>query len=270
MILKININKIKELRNITGISIIECKKALIATKNNINDAINYIRKYLKIESIKKINNETKEGLILDYITEDFGILLEINCQTDFVTKSIHFINFGNEILKYIIKNNQKDINIIKKIFYQKKIELIGLLKENIFINRLEYIKGKFIGKYIHHSKHIGIIIKSNVNNQLLMKKISMHIAMLKPEYIQKKDIPSRIINKEYELQKNIAIQKNKPKVIIKKIIEGRIKKFIDNITLYNQHFLLDNNKTVFEVLNENKMKILSFICLEIGANIIKN
>ncbi|WP_169785952.1 translation elongation factor Ts [Enterobacteriaceae endosymbiont of Donacia crassipes] len=268
--MKIDINKIKELRNITGISIIECKKALIETKGNIHNAINYIKKYLKIESIKKLNNETKEGLILDYVVKDFGILLEINCQTDFVTKSTHFINFGNEILNYVIKNNQKNINTIKKIFDQKRIELIGLLKENIFINRLEYIKGNFIGKYIHHSRRIGIIIKSDINNQLLMKKISMHIAMLKPEYIQEKDIPSTIINKEYELQKNIAIKKNKPKIIIKKIIEGRIKKFINNITLYNQKFLLDNNKTIFNVLNENKMKILSFLCLEIGTDLIKN
>ncbi|WP_169780407.1 translation elongation factor Ts, partial [Enterobacteriaceae endosymbiont of Donacia piscatrix] len=232
--MKININKIKELRNITGLSIIKCKKALKITKNNINDAISYIKKYSRIEFIKKSDNETKEGLIFDYITKDFGILLEINCQTDFVTKSIHFINFGHEILKYIIKNNQKDIKIIKKIFHQKKIELIGLLKENIFINRLDYIKGKFIGKYIHHSKNIGIIIKSNVNNQLLMKNISMHIAMLKPRYIQEKNIPSTVLDKEYEIQKKIAIQENKPKIIIKKIIKGRIKKFIDSITLYNQ------------------------------------
>ncbi|WP_168893888.1 translation elongation factor Ts [Enterobacteriaceae endosymbiont of Donacia cincticornis] len=268
--MKININKIKELRNITGISIIKCKKALKATKGNIQNAISYIREHFEIESIKKENCETKEGLIFDYITKDFGILLEINCQTDFVAKSMHFINFGHEILKYVIKNNQKNINIIKEIFNHKRIELISLLKENIFIHHLEYIKGEFIGEYIHHNKHLGIIIKSNINNRSLMKKISMHIAMLRPKYIQEKNIPSIIIKKEYELQKNIAIKENKPKIIIKKIIEGRIKKFINNVTLYNQKFLLNNNKTVFDILSENKMKILNFLCLEIGSNIIKN
>ncbi|QJC33711.1 translation elongation factor Ts [Enterobacteriaceae endosymbiont of Donacia provostii] len=268
--LKININKIKKLRNITGISIIECKKALVATQGNINNAINYIRQYLTVESIKKFNNETKEGLILDYVTKDFGILLEINCQTDFVAKSINFINFGNEILNYIIKNNQQDINIIQKVFNKKKIELIGLLKENIFINQIHYIQGKFIGKYIHHNKNIGVIIKSNINNQLLMKQIAMHIAMLKPEYIQEKNIPSDILNQEYKLQKNIAMKKNKSPIIFKKIIEGRIKKFINNITLYNQKFLLDNNQTVFNILKKNKMKILNFVRLKINENIIKN
>ncbi|QJC36522.1 translation elongation factor Ts [Enterobacteriaceae endosymbiont of Donacia simplex] len=270
MILKININKIKKLRNITNISIIECKKALIETKGNINQAIDYIRKYEKIESIKKSNNQTKEGVILNYLIKDFGILLEINCQTDFVAKSIQIINFGNKILKYIFTNNQTNISIIRKIFNKDRIKLIGILKENIYINRLSYIKGKFIGKYIHHNNRIGVMIKSNLDNNLLMKQIAMHIAMLKPDYISKKDIPKNIINHEYQLQKNIALQHNKSKIIIKKIIEGRLQKFINNITLYNQKFLLDNNKTVLHFLNENNMQILKFIWLELGTNIIKN
>ncbi|WP_168894312.1 translation elongation factor Ts [Enterobacteriaceae endosymbiont of Donacia cinerea] len=268
--MKIDINKIKKLRNITNISIIECKKALTKTKGDINQALAYIKKYEKIESIKKSKNKTKEGVILDYLVEDFGILLEINCQTDFVTKSVQIINFGNKILKYIIKNHQTDISFIRKIFNKERIELIGILKENIYINRLNYIKGKFIGKYIHHNKRIGVMIKSNVNNNLLMKQIAMHIAMLKPNYINEKDIPINIIKNEYQLQKKIALQHNKSKIIVKKIIEGRLRKFINNITLYNQKFLLDNNKTVFNFLNENNMQILKFICLELGTNIVKN
>ncbi|WP_168821048.1 translation elongation factor Ts [Enterobacteriaceae endosymbiont of Donacia sparganii] len=268
--MKIDINKIKKLRNITGISIIECKKALIATKGNITQSLDYIRKYSKIESIKKSKNKTKEGLILDYVTKNFGILLEINCQTDFVAKSIELIKFGNNILKYIFENNQTNLSIIREIFDKKRVKLIGILKENIFINRLGCIKGEFIGKYMHHSNRIGVIIRSNLDNLLLMKQISMHIAMLKPDYIQKKNIPINIINHEYQLQKNIALKNNKSKIIMQKIVEGRIKKFINNITLYNQKFLLDNNKTVFHFLNENKMKILKFICFELGTNIIKN
>ncbi|QJC38153.1 translation elongation factor Ts [Enterobacteriaceae endosymbiont of Donacia marginata] len=268
--MKIDINKIKELRNITNISIIECKKALIVTKGDINKAIDYIRKYAKIESIKKSKNKTKEGLILDYITKDFGILLEINCQTDFVAKSSQIIKFGKNILTYVFKHQQVNISILRKIFNQERINLIGILKENIYINRLGYIQGKFIGKYIHHSKRIGVIIRSNIDNDLLMKQISMHIAMLQPDYISEKNIPENIINHEYDLQKSIALKNNKSKIIIKKIIEGRVKKFINNITLYNQKFLLDNNKTVFHFLNENNMKIFEFICFELGSNIIKN
>ncbi|QJC38570.1 translation elongation factor Ts [Enterobacteriaceae endosymbiont of Donacia fulgens] len=268
--MKININKIKELRNITNISIIECKKALIETKGDINKAIDYIRKYAKIESIKKSKNETKEGIILDYVIKNFGILLEINCQTDFVAKSLQIINFGKNILTYIFKHKQTNISVIREIFDQERIKLIGILKENIYINRLGYIHGEFIGKYIHHSKRIGVIIRSNIDNDILMKQISMHIAMLKPDYICEKNIPKNIIDHEYSLQKSIAMKNNKSKIIIKKIIEGRLKKFINNITLYNQKFLLDNNKTVFHFLNENKMKIFEFICFELGSNIIKN
>ncbi|QJC32895.1 translation elongation factor Ts [Enterobacteriaceae endosymbiont of Donacia semicuprea] len=268
--LKINIKKIKELRDITGAGITECKKALIKTKQDLNLAIDYIRKYLKLQSIKKLKNITKEGLITDYVTKDFGILLEINCQTDFITKSKKVINFTKDIIKYITQNKQTDINIIRKIFNKKRMELIGLLKENIFINRLGFIKGEFIGKYIHHNKRLGVIIQSNINNKLLMKQIAMHIAMLKPDYINTQDIPIDIIDHEYKIQKNIIIKTNKPQIIIDKIVEGRVKKFINNITLYNQKFLLDNNKTVKKYLNENNMKILKFICFELGSNIIKN
>ncbi|QJC37753.1 translation elongation factor Ts [Enterobacteriaceae endosymbiont of Donacia bicoloricornis] len=263
--MKIDINKIKKLRDITNISIIECKKALIITKGNINEALDHIRKYSKIESIKKSKNKTKEGLILDYVTKDFGILLEINCQTDFVAKSIQIINFGKKILTYVFKYKQENISIIRKVFNQERIKLIGILKENIYIHRIGYIKGEFIGKYIHHSKRIGVIIKSNINNNLLMKQISMHIVMLKPNYICEKNIPKNIINHEYDLQKSIAIKNNKSKIIIKKIIEGRVKKFINNITLYNQKFLFNNKRTVFDVLSENNMKISEFICFELGS-----
>ncbi|QJC32091.1 translation elongation factor Ts [Enterobacteriaceae endosymbiont of Donacia versicolorea] len=268
--LKINIKKIQELRNITGIGIIECKKALIETKQDLNLAIDYIRKHSKLQSIKKLNNLTKEGLIIDYVKKNFGILLEINCQTDFVTKSIEIISFAKNILKYIFDKDQTDINIIRRIFNTRKMELINLFKENIFINRLSYIKGKFIGKYIHHNKRLGVLIRTNINNKLLMKQLAMHIAMLKPDYLYEKDIPTNIIDHEYKIQKNILEKNNKSQTIINKIIKGRVKKFINNITLYNQKFLLDNNKTIKQYLNENNMKIFKFIYFELGSNIIEN
>ncbi|WP_168895122.1 translation elongation factor Ts [Enterobacteriaceae endosymbiont of Donacia tomentosa] len=263
--MKININKIKELRNITGVGILECKKALVATKGNINLAINYIRKYSQIESIKKSNNLTKEGIIISFVKKNIGILLEINCQTDFVAKSIHITNFAQNIIEYIFNYKITDIIKIKNVFEEEKIKLIGILKENISINRFSVIEGKFIGQYIHHSKRIGVLLQSNLDNQLLMKKIAMHIAMLKPRYIQEKNIPNNVLHEEYQLQKDIAKNNKKSKIIINKITKGRVQKFINNITLYNQKFLFDNNQTVSHFLKENDMEIFQFINFELGS-----
>ncbi|QJC29531.1 elongation factor Ts [Enterobacteriaceae endosymbiont of Plateumaris pusilla] len=266
--IKITANQVKELRNITGIGIMECKKALIETKGNIKLAINYIRKYLKIQSVKKSIFVAKEGFIIDLIKDDYGILLEINCQTDFVAKDINLNNFAKDILKYSFKKKITNIIEIKNIFEEKRIQLIGILKENIIINRLSIIKGNFIGKYLHHSKRIGVLVQSNINNLLLIKQIAMHIAVLKPKYISKQDVPEKIIQDEYKLQMEIAKQLNKPFNIIEKIVKGRVDKFINNITLINQKFLFDTNNTVLQFLNKNNIFISKFIRFELGEKLL--
>ncbi|QJC30425.1 translation elongation factor Ts [Enterobacteriaceae endosymbiont of Neohaemonia nigricornis] len=262
--MKISSKLIKELRNLTGIGIMECKNALIYTKGNISQAIDYIRKNFKLQAIKKHKNITKEGFITGLTTQNFGVLLEINCQTDFVAKDRNLVKFACAILKYI--HDHKNINIydIRYIFNEKLLELINILKENIIINKLQKIDGNFIGQYIHHNKRIGVILQSNIDNILLMKNIAMHIAMQKPEYISENNIPQKLLKHEYNIQKNIAEQINKSDNIIKKIVEGRIQKFINNITLYNQPFLLDTNKLVIDYLKSNNMIIKKFIRFEIG------
>ncbi|QJC29970.1 elongation factor Ts [Enterobacteriaceae endosymbiont of Plateumaris sericea] len=266
--IKITANKVKELRNITGIGIMECKKALIETKGNIKLAIDYLRKYSKIQSVKKSIFIAKEGFIIDLIKNNFGMLLEINCQTDFVAKDSNLNNFAKDILKYSFEKKITNFIKIKNIFEERRIELIGILKENIIINRLSIIKGNFIGKYLHHSKRIGVLVQSNINNLLLIKQIAMHIAVLKPKYISKKDVPEKIIQNEYKLQIEIAKQFNKPLNIIEKIVKGRINKFIKDITLVNQKFLFDTNKTVLQYLNENSISISKFIRFELGEKLL--
>ncbi|QJC28643.1 elongation factor Ts [Enterobacteriaceae endosymbiont of Plateumaris consimilis] len=266
--IKITANQVKELRNITGIGIMECKKALIETNGNIKLAIDYLRKFLKVQSIKKSVLITKEGFITDFVQNNYGILLEINTQTDFVAKHSLVKNFAKNIIKYSFEKKITNITKIKNIFEEKRIKLIGLMKENIIINRLGIIKGNFIGKYLHHSKRIGVIVQSNINNLLIIKKIAMHIAVLKPQYISKKDVSKKIIQNEYKLQMEIAKQFKKSSNIIEKIVTGRINKFINNITLINQQFLFDSNQTVLQYLNKNNIFISKFIRFELGEKIL--
>ncbi|QJC30844.1 translation elongation factor Ts [Enterobacteriaceae endosymbiont of Macroplea appendiculata] len=264
--MKITVTKIKKLRALTGIGIIECKQALLQTKGDIALAVDYIRKNLKLHILNNISQTTTEGFIIGLITKDLGILLEINCQTDFVARNTHLYNFANDILQYVKQHPNTNIIKIRNIFKKKLLYLINIIKENIILTQLEIIQGVFIGSYIHHNKRIGVILQSNLDNQSIMKKIAMHIAVLKPRYISKHDIPQNIIDKEYQIQKSLVQTLNKPKMILNKIINGRINKFINNITLNNQYFLLDTTKLVANYLHENNMVITKFLYLELGQN----
>ncbi|QJC31258.1 translation elongation factor Ts [Enterobacteriaceae endosymbiont of Macroplea mutica] len=264
--MKITVTQIQKLRTLTGIGIIECKQALLQTNGNITLAVDYIRKNLKLSILNGINQTTTAGFITGLITKDLGILLEINCQTDFVARNTHLYNFANDILQYVKKYPNTNIIKIRNVFNEKLLYLINIIKENIIIAQLKIIQGVFIGSYIHHNKCIGVILQSNLDNTSIMKKIAMHIAVLKPRYISKDEIPQNIIDKEYQIQKSLVHDLNKPKIILNKIINGRMDKFINNITLNNQSFLLDTTKLVTNYLKENNMVITKFLYLELGLN----
>ncbi|MGK2897013.1 MAG: translation elongation factor Ts [Candidatus Makana argininalis] len=260
----ITINDIKKLRKLTGIGILECKNSLIKTKGNIKLAINLMRTYGKKISIKKTNNKTSYGIILIKKSEKKKILvmLEIKCETDFVSKNIKFKSFGKEIINYVLNKNIYDINLINIKFKLKREYLISKICENIKIEKLSYLKGESTGFYLHRSR-IGVIISSTKFKTNFLNKIAMHIVACKPKYINSIDIPKNLLNDEQNIQMEIAITSGKTYKISKKIVTGRMNKFIQEITLNNQEFIIDNKKTINQILSLNKTKINNFILFEI-------
>lgn len=262
---KIKLSLIKKLREITQVGLLDCKSALISSKGNIKLAIENIRKSGKKVSMNKSIYDTKEGIIIIHMIKNkILLMLEINCQTDFVAKTSILNNFGKKIISYMINYNEYDINNIKLKFEEEKKDLIFKLGENININRLGYIKGKELGYYLHNNMKIGVIVSVRNMDQNLTKKIAMHIAASKPEYINSKDISEEKINKEKEIQLEIATKINRNKEIVTKIVQGRIEKFMNKISLVNQKFIFDAKKTIKEILKKENSKIISFIRFEIG------
>ncbi|UDG80449.1 translation elongation factor Ts [Candidatus Annandia pinicola] len=259
------IKLIKELRNKTNVGIVDCKKALIKSKGDIEEAINIMRKEGKINIHKKLKNKAVNGIILIKSNRKLEVIIEINCETDFVSKNIIFIKFCEKVINTIIKKNIYDINILKNIFKNDIEKLVYTFGENIKINRLGVLKDSCMDYYLHDKK-IGVLISSYNAPKKILKSIAMHIAASNPRYINVKDVPLDIIEKEKKIQLEILIKNKKDKIFFERIIKGKIKKFIDSIVLSEQNFIFETSKKVKKVLNEYNILIKNFIRFELGES----
>lgn len=259
----INIALIKELRLRTGAGFMECKRALIEENGDIESSIDNLRKLGKTQAQNKSHRSTDQGQIFINIKNNFGAMLELKCQTDFVAKDSLFIALGKEITSTALSKNIESSTDIKKYFEEKKTELILKTGENIIINRFVFIKGESVASYLHNGR-IGVLVNGRNLNKDILKKIAMHIAASKPEYLSPKNVSSAFFKREYEIQLNLSKNSNKSDHILKKIVDGRMKKCISNISLTSQNFVMDPTKTVGQVIAENNGCIISFNRFEIG------
>ncbi|ACL30048.1 translation elongation factor Ts [Buchnera aphidicola str. APS (Acyrthosiphon pisum)] len=259
---------IKELRSRTGAGFLACKRALLEENGDIESAIDNLRKSGKLTAEKKINNITNQGAIFSKIKNNIGVMLELNCETDFVSKDNLFICLGEDILVEALEKRIKDINQLKVIFESRRTELVSKVGENINIRRFHLIEGENIFSYLHGVR-IGVLVSSSSLNKTILKNIAMHIAASKPEYLHPKNVSSEVFQREYQIQLELAKNLNKPSNLLKKIIDGRMEKFVNNISLTSQSFIMNPIKTVGDILNENHAHIESFIRFELGELVSK-
>ncbi|XZR52886.1 MAG: translation elongation factor Ts [Enterobacteriaceae bacterium] len=260
----ININLIKKIRNITGAGLLDCKNSLILTNGNIKKAIIEIRKMGLLKILKKTHYGITNGIIFVKKLNNYVIILEINCQTDFASKSFEFLKFSNNIVCKLFNNNFKYIKNIEKInFFLNNdiIDLFNKIKEKILIKRINILKNNILEIY-NHNNRIGVLIKAKFIQKKLLKKISMHIASNKPEFINIDNILYNFIINEYKIHKSII--KNNNKKFLKIILLGKIKKYIENITLMNQKFIFDIFFKIKDILNKKNSIIIDFIRYELG------
>ncbi|QCI18216.1 elongation factor Ts [Buchnera aphidicola (Aphis nasturtii)] len=259
---------VKQLRLRTGIGLMECKRALIEENGDIELSIDNLRKSGKMQALKKLKNTTNQGLIFSNVQKNIGAIVELNCQTDFVAKDNLFISLGNEIILTALSKRIKKICDINNYFKTKITELIIKFGENIKINRFCMIEGDNIGSYVHAGR-IGVLVNANNLSKDILKNIAMHIAASKPEYINPNEVPKSIFEREYNIQLELIKNYKKSTYILQKIVDGRMNKFINDISLVGQNFIMNPNKTVGQVLNENNGTIIAFIRFEIGENVNK-
>ncbi|MCU4136990.1 translation elongation factor Ts [Buchnera aphidicola (Sitobion miscanthi)] len=265
-----NVNSclIKELRFRTGAGFLECKRALLEENGDIESAIDNLRKVGKLTAEKKTKNVTNQGMIFSKIQNNIGVMLELNCETDFVSKDNSFICLGEEIISKALESKLKEIDQVKNIFESKRTDLVFKVGENINIRRFYFMEGENIFSYLHGTR-IGVLVSASSLDKIILKNIAMHIAASKPEYLCPKNVSSAVFDREYQIQLELANTLKKPPNLLKKIIDGRMNKFVNNISLTGQSFIMDPSKTVGDILNQNSAYIMSFIRFELGEVISK-
>ena len=273
---------IKELREKTGAGFLDCKNVLKENNNNIEESIDALRKKGLAKATKKSSREAKEGAVGFYSNENISVILKINSETDFSAKSDTFLDFLDFIGNIALKQNDKMLsleNFLNIKDNDKKVsdlltEMIAKIGENLIINDLKIFDNSELNVnfYIHnpYRKNIGKIVSAiffssdekNENINIFAKNICMHIAASKPEAMDIDFLSSDVIESEKKIQQEMIQDSGKPSNVMQKILEGKMKKFYSEVTLLNQNFVIDPDKTIKEAITEfnssNKFDLKSY------------
>ncbi len=265
---EITASLVKELRDRTGAGMMECKKALVEANGDIELAIDNMRKSGQAKAAKKAGRIAAEGVILARIGVGFGVLVEMNCETDFVAKDAGFLGLANEVADYAVANKGISIEDLAKHFEEKRAALVAKIGENMTVRRVQFLEGTEIGSYLHGAK-IGVLVAGQNANEELLKKVAMHVAASRPDFVNPEDVPAAVVAHEREIQVDIAMQSGKPREIAEKMVEGRMKKFTGEVSLTGQPFVMDPSQSVGDFLKAAGATVTNFIRLEVGEGIEK-
>lgn len=284
--MSITASQVKELRERTGAGMMECKKALNEVGGNMDEAIEYLRKQGLKASDKKATRTAAEGLVVTASSSDgkVAVLLEANCETDFVAKNEDFVAFTNKVAEHIVQNKPSNVEDVLSADFggstvqETLTELVAKIGEKMTLRRfvIEEAQGnESLGYYIHMGSKIGVLLKlsQKPSNDDLVKDVAMHIAAMNPQYLNKDDISPEVIEKEKEIYKQQLLDEGKPENIIEKILGGKVAKFATEICLNEQVFIKDSSgkQKVAQVLKADspELKILSFTRFQVGEGIEK-
>ena len=269
---------VKELRERTGAGMMECKKFLTETDGDIEAAIESMRKAGMAKADKKAGRVAAEGLAKIKSSEDNknAIIVEVNSETDFVTKGDDFIGFVDSIADCVLANKPADLETLLALPLASgtsvevtRKELIAKIGENMSVRRFEIIENAdVIGTY-QHGERIGVMVELEGGDVALGKDIAMHIAASRPVCVSEADVSQDALDKEREIFSAQAAESGKPAEIIEKMVEGRIKKFLKEVTLLGQPFVKDPDQTVEQLLKANNASVKRFVRFEVGEGIEK-
>ena len=268
---------VKELRQRTGAGMMDCKKALVEAKGNLEQASEFLRKAGQAKADKRASRVAAEGRIV--VSSDFTVgrhvIVEVNSETDFVAKDDNFGKFSEHIGQCILTDIPGDIGALMEINVNDNTlevtrqALVTKMGENISVRRFDILESsKIVGSYVHMAR-IGVLIEINGGDETLARDLAMHAAATSPHYISTADIAEGAVNKEREILTAQAEKENKPAHIVEKIVEGRLRKYLNEITLVGQPFVKDPDKTVGTLLSEAGASVIRFLRYEVGEGIQK-
>ncbi|MDT8283194.1 MAG: translation elongation factor Ts [Gammaproteobacteria bacterium] len=278
--MQITASMVKELRERTGSGMMECKKALQETDGDIDLAIENMRKSGMAKADKKAGRIAAEGRVVIEISEDkkSAAVVEVNCETDFVSGGDDFLGFVQAIARTVLANKPADIAALSEMVLDGSSETIeearkakiAKIGENMQLRRFELLETKSgtFGSYLHGTR-MGVLVEMENGSDELLKDIAMHIAASNPICVSEADVPAEVLEKEKEILRAQALESGKPADIVEKMLVGRIRKYLAEITLLGQSFVKDPDKTVETLLSDAGATVNRFVRYEVGEGIEK-
>ena len=272
----ITASMVKELRERTGLGMMDCKRALAEADGDMEKAIEDLRKASGLKAAKKASRVAAEGVVMTKIADDgnYGVLIEVNSETDFVARDENFLNFAEQVLDVAFNNKSADVaSLLEGGLEDTRQALVQKIGENINLRRVERVEFEdanagIVESYIHNNK-IGVLVAITGGEESLARDIAMHIAAVNPMVMRAEDVPEEVLAKESEIYSAQAKESGKPEEIVKKMIEGRLRKFIAEVSLTEQPFVKDPDTKVGGLLKEAGADIVQFVRFEVGEGIEK-
>ncbi|MEM6638868.1 MAG: translation elongation factor Ts [Pseudomonadota bacterium] len=269
---------VKQLRERTGAGMMECKKALVAANGDIDAAAEQMRKSGQAKADKKAGRVAAEGVIVIRTSDDgtHGVIVEVNSETDFVAKDEQFLGFANTAADVVLAAKPDDLAALYaapagngQTVDEMRRDLIAKIGENIGVRRFETVSGGGrLGHYLHGAR-IGTLVAVSGGDDDLARDVAMHIAASSPHCLDESGLDADVLEKERDVYRAQAAESGKPPEIIEKMIEGKVRKFVNSVTLLGQPFVKDDKQTVGKLLSSQSASVAGFVRYGVGEGIEK-
>ena len=268
--MSISASQVKELRDMSGVGMMECKKALVETDGDLQKALDLLRANSSLKAEKKASRVAADGAVKIADNSAYSSLIEINSETDFAAKDSQFKDFVIDVANYLSNNQISDVGDLSSEFEGKRQSLIQSIGENIQLRRLvtlEVPSNGCIGSYVHSDGRLAAIVSIDIDNKELAKDLAMHVSATNPSCLKSEDIDPELLERERSIFLAQAKDSGKDPSIMEKMVEGKVKRFLSEVTLLSQGYVKNPDQSIEELLNDNNASIISFARFKVGEGI---
>ena len=269
--MEIKASQVKELRDMTGAAMMDCKKALVECKGDIEKALDLLRSNSALKAEKKSSRVAADGILVMALTDTYATIVELNSETDFAAKDSNFLAYSEKVKSFITENKVDDVEaFVGSSLEDDRKALVQTIGENIQLRRVEtidYSSDMNIGMYLHSDSKLGSIVAVNNGSDQIAKDIAMHVSAFNPLCLSKEDIDQDILERERVIYQNQAKESGKPEEIMEKMVEGKINRYLSEVSLLSQSFVKDPDISVADYLEKDNASIAAYVRLKVGEGI---
>ena len=268
--MEIKASQVKELRELSGVGMMECKKALVEVEGDIEKALDLLRANSALKAEKKSARVAADGVIKVHVSENYATMVEINSETDFAAKDDSFIEFTKNIEERLVEKKYLDVEDLKKDVEEDRQKLVQSIGENIQIRRLatqEFDSSKKVGTYLHSDNKLAAMVLLKQENDELGRDIAMHISASAPLSINEDGVDKNVLERERNIFESQARESGKDENIMQKMVEGKVKRFLKEVTLLSQDFIKDPDTSISKLLENSDNEVVSFERFKVGEGI---